>query len=166
MVIASPSAEKRNWTNSWKKVFTDTKTPSLFQGVPDAKLAGDSSGDLSLCACAHLNLKDLLPFTSVTDFHLPKQNTLFHLHSKQVWQRAQGIMKRRSKLNGVKMGKSQRHWPPFSRSAYHPCRHPGSWRLLPSHAPRRMRRWSRLLGRPVLSIPFPALLIAPGPVRD
>lgn len=85
MVTASPSANKGNWTNLWQKVFTDAKTPSLFQGGSDTKLAGESSGDLPLYVCAHLHFKYPPPYPFVTEFHLLKQNTLFPLHSKQAW---------------------------------------------------------------------------------
>lgn len=107
--MVSPSAKKGNWPNSWRKVFTDTETPSLFQGVHDTKPIGESPGGLPVHTCAHLTLNYLLPHTFVTDVHLPKQNDLFHLHSKQ------GTTKRQ-KLNSAKMGKSWGHWPTFSRS--------------------------------------------------
>lgn len=89
--MVSPSAKAGNWPNSWRKVFTDTETPSLFQGVRDTKLAGESPGGLPLQACAYLKLKYLLLHPFVTDVHLPKQNNLFHLHSKQVrWGELEG----------------------------------------------------------------------------
>jgi len=106
--------------------FRGYKDTIIVSRSPDTKLAGESSGDLSLHACAHLNIKYLLPYISVTDFHLPKQNTLFLFHSKKVrWAEtgpgSRDNEKEKTKLISGKPGKSWRLCPAFSRSIHRPC---------------------------------------------
>lgn len=63
-----------------KFLHIHTPSLSLIKDLLESLLDGNLSPHV------YKHLKYLLPYNFVTEFHLLKKNTLFHLHSKQVWQ--------------------------------------------------------------------------------